>query len=84
MNLSIPKKYQGIINSKSIDVDLDGTITVWLNFGYAYEPHQDPKLASHVRSYDSWKDAVKDLAFVEDCNCTDCAKYTKGKIVGGN
>lgn len=81
MKYSIPKKYQSIINDKSIDIDSDGTITVWLNFGYAYEPNENPNIASHVRSYDSWKDAVNDLQFVEDCPCTDCAKYKKGLVV---
>jgi hypothetical protein len=70
--MRIPKQYSHIINDKSIDVDSDGSLCVWLNLGYAFEPHENPNVACHVRVFDTAQEVIEAMKYVEKCPCTDC------------
>jgi hypothetical protein len=75
--MKIPKKYHHLATDSSVDVDPDGTLVLWLNYGYAFDAWEE----SHVRCYDTWKDLVKDLQYVELCNCKSCSEHGRGDPV---
>lgn len=74
----IPKKYQHMARRESVDIDPDGTLILWLNYGYAF----DKREKSHTRAYDNWKEMVNDLKYVEECDCDSCSEEERGKVVG--
>lgn len=76
--MKIPKKYHDIATNASIDVDPDGTLFLWLNYGYAFDANEK----NHCRAFDSWKELVESLKYVEECKCASCSQHEKGKVVG--
>ena len=46
--MQIPKKYQKMATADSIDVDMDGSLTLWLNYGFAFDADENPNVATHV------------------------------------
>jgi hypothetical protein len=80
MKMQIPKKYQKMATADSIDVDMDGSLTLWLNYGFAFDADENPNVATHVRTFDTFEELVDSLKYVEICPCSDCVTY-KGKTV---
>ena len=79
--MQIPKQFQKMATPASIDIDSYGSHTLWLNYGYAFEPDENKNVAVHVRTFDSFQELVDSLKYVEVCPCSDCLTY-KGKVVG--
>jgi hypothetical protein len=76
--MKIPKKYHHIATDASVDKDPDGTLFLWLNYGYAFDASE--KL--HTRGFDTWKDLVAELQYVEECTCESCSEHGRGTLVG--
>ena len=75
--MRIPKKYHHIATDNSVDIDPDGTLFLWLNYGYAF----DAREKEHCRGFDTWKDLIGSLQYVEECNCESCSEHSRGAPV---
>lgn len=75
--MKIPKKYHHIAREESVDVDPDGTLFLWLNYGYTFDRNEKV----HCRGYDTWKELVADLPYVEECDCDSCKEHVQGTVV---
>ena len=75
--MRIPAKYKDIATNDSVDIDPDGTLFLWLNYGYAFDA--DEKL--HCRGFDNWKELIESLKYVEPCFCDSCSEHEKGTVV---
>ena len=69
--MGVLKKYHHIATDNSVD-EHDGELSVWLKYGYAFEPNENPRMARHTETFDSWKDLNSALKFVEKCPCSEC------------
>ena len=69
--MGVLKKYHHIATNNSVD-EHDGELSVWLKFGYAFEPNENPRMARHTETFDSWKDLNSALKYVSKCPCSDC------------
>jgi hypothetical protein len=77
-NMKIPKKYHKIITEQSIDIDPDGSLFVWLNYGFCYDA---PGSGSHCQGFDTLKDAIESMKTVYRCKCKDCSEKPVGSPV---
>jgi hypothetical protein len=71
MNLNIPKDLKKKVNE--IIVDAPNELFVWLNQGWAFEPHEDEHKASHcmglLRNITEIREQVK---YASKCPCAWC------------
>jgi ribosome-associated toxin RatA of RatAB toxin-antitoxin module len=71
INLNIPKDLKKKVNE--IIVDAPDELFVWLNKGWAFEPHEDESKASHCmglfRNITEIREQVK---YASKCSCDWC------------
>ncbi len=47
-------------------------------YGWAFDPDEDENTASHVRGFDTAKEARAALKWVEPCKCARCERRANG------
>ena len=61
------------------DERADGnSLIVTTKYGWAFVPHADENVASHVKGFDTVAEARRDLNRVKECNCARCTRRKGG------
>jgi hypothetical protein len=47
-------------------------------YGWAFDPDPDENVASHVRGFDTAKDARSKLKWIKQCHCARCTRKEGG------